>query len=74
MGFSRKNTGAGGHFLLQGIFPKPGIEPGSPALQADSLSSEPPGDGNTIGAENGQKIVQWLPWGRNEIRGLNAEE
>ena len=23
--------------------PKPGIEPGSPALQADSLPSEPPG-------------------------------
>ena len=28
-------------FLLQGIFPNPGIEPGSPALQADSLPSEP---------------------------------
>jgi len=24
-------------------FPNPGIEPGSPTLQADSLSSEPPG-------------------------------
>ena len=24
-------------------FPNPGIEPGSPALQADSLLSEPPG-------------------------------
>ena len=23
--------------------PNPGIEPGSPALQADTLSSEPPG-------------------------------
>ena len=33
--------------LLQGIFPtqgsNPGIEPRSPALQADSLSAEPPG-------------------------------
>ena len=27
----------------QGDLPDPGIEPGSPALQADSLSSEPPG-------------------------------
>ena len=38
-----KNTGVGCHFLLQGIFPLPGIEPGSPALQANSLPTEPPG-------------------------------
>ena len=30
-----KNTGVGSHFLLQGIFPTPGIKPGCPALQAD---------------------------------------
>ena len=29
--------------LLQGNLPTPGIEPGSPALQVDSLPSEPPG-------------------------------
>ena len=28
--------------LLQGNLPHPEIEPGSPALQADSLLSEPP--------------------------------
>ena len=33
----------GCHFLLQGNPPNPGIEPGSPILQADSLPSEPPG-------------------------------
>ena len=37
----------GGHALLGrgggGCLPNPGIEPGSPALQADSLPSEPPG-------------------------------
>ena len=38
-----KNIGVGSHSLLQEIFPDPGIEPGSPALQADSLLSEPPG-------------------------------
>ena len=42
-----KNTGVGCHALLQGIFPtqesNPGIEPRSPALQTDSLPSEPPG-------------------------------
>ena len=37
-----KNTGVGCHSLLQGI-PDPGIEPRSLTLQADSLSSEPPG-------------------------------
>ena len=30
-----KNTGVGCQFLLQGIFPTQGIEPRSPALQAD---------------------------------------
>ena len=35
-----KNTGVGCCFLLQGIFPVPGIEPRSPALQADSLLTE----------------------------------
>ena len=33
----------GCHFLLQGIFPTPGIELGSPAVQTDSLLSEPLG-------------------------------
>ena len=39
----RKNTGVGCNSLLQGGLPNPGIEPGSPALQADSLPSEPQG-------------------------------
>ena len=30
-------------FPSPGDLPNPGIEPGSPALQADALSSEPPG-------------------------------
>ena len=37
-----KNTGVDCHSLLQGIF-LTGIKPRSPALQADSLPSEPPG-------------------------------
>ena len=41
--FPGKNTGTGCQSLLQGIFLPQGIEPGSPALQADSLLSEPPG-------------------------------
>ena len=35
-------TGVGHLSLLQGDLPNPGIEPRSPALQADSLPSEPP--------------------------------
>ena len=35
-----KNTGVGSPSLLQGIFPIQEIEPGSPALQADSLPAE----------------------------------
>ena len=31
------------HFLLQVIFLTPGIKTGSPALQADSSPSQPPG-------------------------------
>ena len=38
-----KNTGLGCHDLLQGNLPNPGIKPRYPALQVDSLPSEPPG-------------------------------
>ena len=38
--FPGKNTRVGCHFLLQGNLPDPGIEPGSPTLQADALPSE----------------------------------
>ena len=38
-----KNIRVGSHSLLQGNPPDPGIQPWSPALQADSLPSEPPG-------------------------------
>ena len=40
--YAGKNTGVGCSALLQGIFPPPGVEPRSPALQVDSLPSEPP--------------------------------
>ena len=43
MGILRgRNTGVGGHALLQGNLPNPGVELRSPALQVDSLPSEPP--------------------------------
>ena len=42
MGFSRQEYWSGLPFPSPGDLPNPGIEPGSPALQADALSSEPP--------------------------------
>ena len=43
MGFSRQEYWSGLPFSSPGDLPDPGIEPGSPALQADTLTSEPPG-------------------------------
>ena len=43
MGFSRQEFWSGLPFPSPGDLPNPGIEPRSPALQADALLSEPPG-------------------------------
>ena len=48
-----KNTGVGCHAVLQGNVPNPGIEPRSPALQVDSLPSEPPGKPKNTGVGSG---------------------
>ena len=49
--FSRKNTGVGCHFLLQGILPTEGWNPCLLLLlywQADSLSTEPSGKSDAL--------------------------
>ena len=43
MGFSRQEYWSGLPFPSPGDLPDPGIELRSPALQADALTSEPPG-------------------------------
>ena len=43
MGFSRQEYWSGLPFPSPGDLPNPGIKPGSPALQTDALTSEPPG-------------------------------
>ena len=43
MGFSRQKYWSGLPFPSPGDLPDPGIEPRSPALQADALTSRPPG-------------------------------
>ena len=43
MGFPRQEYWSGFPFPSPGDLPNPEIKPGSPALQADSLPTEPPG-------------------------------
>ena len=46
MGFSRQEYWSGLPLPSPGDIPDPGIEPKSPTLQADTLTSEPPGEPN----------------------------
>ena len=55
MGFSRQEYWSGLPFPSPGDLPNPGIEPRSPALQADSLPSEPPG----------KSYVKWMLFKKN---------
>ena len=48
MEFSRQEYWSGLPFPSPGHLPDPGIEPGSPALEADALTSEPPGKPDQI--------------------------
>ena len=61
MGFSRQEYWSDLPFPSPGDLPNPGIEPRSPALQADALTSEPPG--KTISKSEGDyfKAQCWDP-------------
>ena len=48
MGFSRQEYWSGLSFPSPGDLPDPGIEPGSPAFQVDTLTSEPLGKPSKI--------------------------
>ena len=50
MGFSRQEYWSGLPFPSPGDLPDPGIKPESPALEADALTSEPPGKLINVGA------------------------
>ena len=60
MGFSRQKHWSGLPCSPPGSLPDPGIEPASPALQADSLPFEPPGKPFT--AMTPFEIVTSLSW------------
>ena len=66
MGFSRQEYWSGVPFPSPGDLPNPGIEPRSPALQADALTSEPPGK-PPISAAAQPLQVSGLPgsWGQS---------
>ena len=60
MGFSRQEYWSGLPFPSPGDLPNPGIKPGSPALEADTLPSEPPGKSgppdSSVGEGNGNPL------------------
>ena len=56
MEFSRQEYWNGLPFPSPGDLPDPGIEPGSPALQANALLSEPPT------REEIEKVILKAPW------------
>ena len=68
LGFSRQEYWSGLPFPSPGELPDPGIEPRSPALQADALTSEPPGK-PTLQQEN---RLNEKPRHRNEQRPFTA--
>ena len=72
MGFSRQEYWSGLPFPSPGDLPNPGIEPGSPALKVDALTSEPPGKPNTKGALVLEKTLE-SPLDSKEIKPINPK-
>ena len=79
MGFSRQEYWSGLPFPSPGDLPDPGIEPGSPASQADALPSEPPGKPNghepeqTLGDAEGQgSLTCCSPWGQSDAATISS--
>ena len=62
MGISRQEYWSGLLFPSPGDLPNPGIKPGSPALQAESLPSEPQGKHLSLGIFKMwiSSVVDWL--------------
>ena len=61
LGFPRQEYWSGLSFPSPGDLPDPGIEPSSPALQADSLPSEPPGNPfNIVDAHKHDRLIVLL--------------
>ena len=61
MEFSRQEYWSGLQFPSSGYIPNPGIEPRSPALQADSLPAEPPEKPKNTGVGSHSLFQQIFP-------------
>ena len=64
-------------FPSPGDLPHPGIEPGSPTLQADALPSEPPGKPNNnkidnINCSNMHQGLSWWEFSPGEFQGQRS--
>ena len=73
MGFSRQEYWSGWPFPSPGDLSDPGIKPRSPALQADSLLSEPPGSPQYLelgksGAGRNRVQENFIEWKSTEQR------
>ena len=62
MEFSRQENWSGLPFPPPADFPDPGMEPGSPTLQADSLPSEPQGKPHKAGQVLMNSLSLCSPW------------
>ena len=70
MGFSRQENWSGVPFPSPGDLPDPGIEPRSPALWADALTSEPPGKPQLIAVPDYKLTCPSTGWTRLASFGL----
>ena len=83
MGFSRQEYWSRLPFPSPGDLPDPGIEPWSPAFQADTLTSEPPGkyiiqnarlDETQAGIKTDGRIIKNLSYADNNTLMAESEE
>ena len=72
MGFSRQEYWSGLPFHSPEDLSDPGIKPGSPALQADSLPSEPPGSQGAKLAR-GMKVTRTCSSSSGLIKGKQSD-
>ena len=72
MGFSRQEYWSGLPFPSPGDLPDPGIKPGSPALEADALTSEP--SVKPICRTDKQQVLQYSTGNYIQSPGINHNE
>ena len=71
MGFSRQEYWSGLPFPSPGDLPDAGIEPRSPILEADALTSEPPGNLRTFRYDINQIPYDYTVEMMNRFKGLD---